>query len=69
MRDRKIFLHHLAGAADFVADRRSEIGRKQTGKCGLNPVALAFVPRGDFRIERRQRGAIAAGGGDAVGGR
>jgi hypothetical protein len=69
MRDIEILLHHRAGAADLVTDLRAEIGRQQIGNRGLNQISLGLVPRGDIRIERRQRRAVTARSGDDAGGR
>ena len=69
MRDVEILLHHRAGAADLVADQRADLRQQQIVNRVLNPVSVGLSPRRGVGRKRRQRRAVAAGGGDGFRGR
>src|SRR5207302_3759992 len=64
----EISLHHRAGAADLVADQAAQMRQQEIVHGALDQIALGLVLWRDFGGKRRKRAAIAAGGGDRLGG-
>src|ERR1700736_3325488 len=55
----EIFLHHLAGAADLVADQGTRARQQQVMHGALDAIAFRLVLRRDVGRQRLQRGSIA----------
>jgi hypothetical protein len=66
MRDVQILLHHLAGAADLVADQRAGLRQQQIVHRALHPVAFGLIARRNVCRQRLQPDAVTPAGGDEL---